>query len=161
MCVTMCREDDEADRLWKKMGVPASRIVRCDEADNFWQMADTGPCGPCSEIHFDQGPSVLGDDRPNGQGDRVMEIWNLVFMQYNRDATGKLHPLPKPSIDTGMGLERLTAVAQGGFCNYDTDLVMPLLTAIAKRGGTQYGKKKTGDPSMAGIAGQLRGGNVL
>src|SRR5262245_61942497 len=135
MWVTIFREDDEADRLWKKMGVPASRIVRCDEEDNFWQMADTGPCGPCSEIHFDQGSSVPGDDRPNGQGDRVMEIWNLVFMQFNRDASGQLHALPKPSIDTGMGLERLTAVAQGVFSNYDTDLFRPLMTAVAKRAG--------------------------
>jgi alanyl-tRNA synthetase len=156
MWVTIFREDDDADRLWKKIGVPASRIVRCDEEDNFWQMADTGPCGPCSEIHFDQGPSVPGDDRPNGQGDRVMEIWNLVFMQFNRDASGKLHPLPKPSIDTGMGLERLAAVAQGVFSNYDSDLFMPLLTVIAKRAGTQYGKKDTADRSMRVIADHLR-----
>jgi alanyl-tRNA synthetase len=156
MWVTIFREDDDADRLWKKIGVPASRIVRCDEEDNFWQMADTGPCGPCSEIHFDQGPSVPGDDRPNGQGDRVMEIWNLVFMQFNRDASGKLHPLPKPSIDTGMGLERLTAVAQGVFSNYDSDLFMPLLTVIAKRAGTQYGQKDTADRSMRVIADHLR-----
>src|SRR5215831_3405303 len=156
MWVTIFREDDEADRLWKKMGVPASRIVRCDEADNFWRMADTGPCGPCSEIHFDQGPSVPGDDRPNGQGDRVMEIWNLVFMQFNRDASGKLHPLPKPSIDTGMGLERLTAIAQGVFSNYDSDLFMPLLTVIAKRAGMPYGKKDTSDRSMRVIADHLR-----
>ena len=156
MWVTIFREDDEADRLWKKMGVPASRIVRCDEKDNFWQMADTGPCGPCSEIHFDQGSSVPGDDRPNGQGDRVMEIWNLVFMQFNRDASGKLHPLPKPSIDTGMGLERLTAIAQGVFSNYDSDLFMPLLTAIAKRAGMHYGKKDTSDRSMRVIADHLR-----
>jgi alanyl-tRNA synthetase len=92
MWVTIFREDDEAERLWKKIGVMPSRIVRCGEKDNFWQMADTGPCGPCSEIHFDQGPSVSGDDRPNGEGDRVIEIWNLVFMQYNRDASGTLHP---------------------------------------------------------------------
>ena len=156
MWVTIFREDDEADRLWKKMGVPASRILRCDEKDNFWQMADTGPCGPCSEIHFDQGPSVPGDDRPNGEGDRIIEIWNLVFMQYNRDASGKLNPLPRPSIDTGMGLERLAAVAQGVFSNYDTDLFMPLLTVIAKRAGTQYGKKDTADRSMRVIADHLR-----
>jgi len=156
MWVTIFREDDEADRLWKKIGVPASRIVRCDEKDNFWQMADTGPCGPCSEIHFDQGSSVPGDDRPNGQGDRVMEIWNLVFMQFNRDASGKLHPLPKPSIDTGMGLERLTAIAQGVFSNYDSDLFMPLLTVIAKRAGMPYGKKDTSDRSMRVIADHLR-----
>jgi len=156
MWVTIFREDDDADRLWKKIGVPASRIVRCEEKDNFWQMADTGPCGPCSEIHFDQGPSVPGDDRPNGQGDRVIEIWNLVFMQFNRDVSGKLHPLPKPSIDTGMGLERLAAVAQGVFSNYDSDLFMPLLTVIAKRAGTQYGKTDTVDRSMRVIADHLR-----
>jgi len=154
--VTIFREDDEADRLWKKIGVPASRIARCDERDNFWQMADTGPCGPCSEIHFDQGAIVPGDDRPNGEGDRVIEIWNLVFMQYNRDASGTLHPLPKPSIDTGMGLERLAAVAQGVQSNYDSDLFTPLLTAIAERAGTEYGKKDVSDRSMRVIADHLR-----
>lgn len=154
--VTIFREDDEADHLWKKIGVPASRIVRCNEKDNFWQMADTGPCGPCSEIHFDQGSIVPGDDRPNGEGDRVIEIWNLVFMQYNRDASGTLHPLPKPSIDTGMGLERLVAVAQGVYSNYDSDLFTPLLTAIAARAGTEYGKKDTSDRSMRVIADHLR-----
>ena len=97
MWVTVFREDDEADRLWKKMGVSPSRIVRCGEKDNFWQMGDTGPCGPCSELHFDQGPSVPGDDRPNGEGDRVIEIWNLVFMQFNRDAPGRYIPYPSPA----------------------------------------------------------------
>ena len=154
--VTIFREDAEADRLWKKIGVSASRIVRSDEKDNFWQMADTGPCGPCSEIHFDQGAAVPGDDRPNGDGDRVIEIWNLVFMQYNRDAAGSLHPLPKPSIDTGMGLERLTAVAQGVLSNYDSDLFMPLLTAIARRAGAQYGDAEQADRSMRVIADHLR-----
>ena len=156
MWVTIFREDDEADRLWKKLGVSASRIVRCGEKDNFWQMADTGPCGPCSEIHFDQGPSVPGDDRPNGEGDRVIEIWNLVFMQFNRDAAGTLHPLPKPSIDTGMGLERLAAVAQGVYSNYDSDLFTPLLSAVATRAGTQYGEKDTTDRSMRVVADHLR-----
>ncbi len=154
--VTIFREDDEADRLWRKIGVPASRIARCDEKDNFWQMADTGPCGPCSEIHFDQGAVVPGDDRPNGEGDRVIEIWNLVFMQYNRDASGTLHPLPKPSIDTGMGLERLAAVAQGVHSNYDSDLFTPLLAAIAERAGMEYGKKDLSDRSMRVIADHLR-----
>ncbi|QPD04306.1 MAG: alanyl-tRNA synthetase [Candidatus Nitrospira kreftii] len=154
--VTIFREDEEADRLWKKIGVSASRIVRCDEKDNFWQMADTGPCGPCSEIHFDQGAVVPGDDRPNGDGDRVIEIWNLVFMQYNRDTAGTLHPLPKPSIDTGMGLERLTAVAQGVLSNYDSDLFMPVLTAIARRAGAQYGDIERADRSMRVIADHLR-----
>jgi alanyl-tRNA synthetase len=154
--VTIFKEDEEADRLWKKIGVSASRIVRCDEKDNFWQMAETGPCGPCSEIHFDQGAVVPGEDRPNGEGDRVIEIWNLVFMQYNRDAAGTLHPLPKPSIDTGMGLERLTAVAQGVLSNYDSDLFMPLVTSVAKRAGVQYGDKDQADRSMRVIADHLR-----
>ncbi|MBM4139811.1 MAG: alanine--tRNA ligase, partial [Nitrospira sp.] len=154
--VTIFREDDEANRLWRQIGVSPSRIVRCDEKDNFWQMADTGPCGPCSEIHFDQGPSVPGDDHPNGEGDRVIEIWNLVFMQFNRDTNGTLHPLPKPSIDTGMGLERLAAVAQGVHSNYDSDLFTPLLAAIAKRAGTQYGQKDLADRSLRVIADHLR-----
>ncbi|MBA5866025.1 MAG: alanine--tRNA ligase [Nitrospira sp. CR1.3] len=154
--VTIFREDDDADRLWRKIGVSPSRIVRSDEKDNFWQMADTGPCGPCSEIHFDQGIAVPGDDTPNGEGDRVIEIWNLVFMQFNRDASGTLHPLPKPSIDTGMGLERLAAVAQGVYSNYDSDLFTPVLAAIAGRAGTGYGKKDQADRSMRVIADHLR-----
>ncbi len=154
--VTVFREDGDAESLWKKIGVPASRIVRCSEKDNFWQMADTGPCGPCSEIHYDQGTAVPGEDRPNGEGDRVIEIWNLVFMQFNRDASGTLHPLPKPSIDTGMGLERLSAVAQGVYSNYDSDLFTPLLAAIAKRAGTAYGKQEQADRSMRVVADHLR-----
>ena len=154
--VTVFREDDEAFKLWEKIGVPASRIVRCDEKDNFWQMADTGPCGPCSEIHFDQGPSVPGGAAPNGEGDRVIEIWNLVFMQFERDAGGTLNPLPKPSIDTGMGLERLAAVAQGVHSNYDSDLFTPLLAAIGKRAGHRYGERDTADRSMRVVADHLR-----
>ncbi len=156
MWVTVFREDDEADRLWKKIGVSPSRIVRCGEKDNFWQMGDTGPCGPCSELHFDQGPSVPGDDCPNGEGDRVIEIWNLVFMQFNRDAAGTLHPLPKPSIDTGMGLERLAAVAQGVYSNYDSDVFTPLLSAVAARAGVRYGEKNQTDRSMCVVADHLR-----
>ncbi len=156
MWVTIFRDDDEADELWKKVGVPASRIVRCGEKDNFWQMGDTGPCGPCSELHFDQGPSVPGDDRPNGEGDRVIEIWNLVFMQFNRDAAGTLHPLPKPSIDTGMGLERLAAVAQGVYSNYDSDVFTPLLSAVAARAGVRYGGQDSTDRSMRVVADHLR-----
>ena len=152
----MFREDDDAEELWKKVGVAPSRIIRCGEKDNFWQMADTGPCGPCSEIHFDQGPAVPGDDRPNGEGDRVIEIWNLVFMQFNRDASGTLHPLPKPSIDTGMGLERLAAVAQGVHSNYDSDLFLPLLSAIAARAGREYGEQEQTDRSMRVVADHLR-----
>src|SRR6476469_5681882 len=154
--ITVFREDDDAEQLWKKVGIPPARIVRSGEKDNFWQMADTGPCGPCSEIHYDQGPAVPGDDRPNGEGDRVIEIWNLVFMQFNRDASGTLHPLPKPSIDTGMGLERLASVAQTVYSNYDSDLFMPLLAASGKRAGTEYGTSKESDRSMRVVADHLR-----
>ena len=156
MWVTVFRDDDDADQLWKKVGVPASRIVRCGEKDNFWQMGDTGPCGPCSELHFDQGPSVPGDDQPNGEGDRVLEIWNLVFMQFNRDSAGILHPLPKPSIDTGMGLERLAAVAQGVYSNYDSDVFTPLLNAVGLRAGVRYGEQEQTDRSMRVVADHLR-----
>ncbi|MDZ4853651.1 MAG: alanine--tRNA ligase [Nitrospirota bacterium] len=156
MWVTVFRDDDDADQLWKKVGVPASRIVRCGEKDNFWQMGDTGPCGPCSELHFDQGPSVSGDDQPNGEGDRVLEIWNLVFMQFNRDSAGILHPLPKPSIDTGMGLERLAAVAQGVYSNYDSDVFTPLLNAVGLRAGVRYGEQEQTDRSMRVVADHLR-----
>ncbi len=154
--VTIFREDDEAYRLWEKIGMPAARIMRFGEKENFWQMADTGPCGPCSEIHYDQGPAVPGDDVPNGAGDRVIEIWNLVFMQYNRDASGTLHPLPKPSIDTGMGLERLAAVAQGRYSNYESDLFRPLLDAIGAQAGRGYGGDEIADRSMRVVADHLR-----
>jgi alanyl-tRNA synthetase len=154
--VTIFREDDEAQALWQKIGVSPSRIVRCGEKDNFWQMADTGPCGPCSEIHYDQGPHVPGDDVPNGEGDRVIEIWNLVFMQFNRSVDGTLTPLPKPSIDTGMGLERLAAVAQGVYSNYDSDLFAPLLAGIGKRVGHRYGADEAADRSMRVVADHLR-----
>src|SRR5213595_2183340 len=115
--VTIFQDDDLAFDLWKKIGMPASRIMRSGEKDNFWAMGETGPCGPCSEIHFDQGPvaSELGHAECQFPCDcgRYVEIWNLVFMQFDRDSSGKLTPLPKPSIDTGMGLERITAVLQG------------------------------------------------
>ena len=159
--VTVFRDDDEAFGLWQKIGVPASRIMRCDEKDNFWQMGDTGPCGPCSEIHYDQGPAVPGDDKPNGEGDRIIEIWNLVFMQYNQNERGERRPLPKPSIDTGMGLERLTAVSQGVHSNYDSDLFRPILDAIGKRAGRGYGQDTAGDRSMRVIADHLRAASFL
>ena len=160
--VTIFRDDDEAARIWEhEIGVPAARIMRCNEKDNFWQMGETGPCGPCSEIHFDQGPGVPGDDIPNGAGDRVMEIWNLVFMQYNRDAKGTLTPLPKPSIDTGMGLERLAAVVQGVTSNYDTDLFTPLLASIGSRTRHTYGRNAQADRSMRVIADHLRATTFL
>jgi alanyl-tRNA synthetase len=154
--VTVYKEDDEAYSLWEKTGVPRSRIMRCGEKDNFWQMAETGPCGPCSEIHYDQGPDVAGDAEPNGAGDRVMEIWNLVFMQYQRDQEAKLHPLPKPSIDTGMGLERLAAVVQGKTTNYDTDLFRPIIRAIEDVAGQPYGTSADNDRAMRVIADHLR-----
>ncbi len=122
--------DTEAEDLWKAAGVRADRIMRFGKADNFWQMGDTGPCGPCSEMHFDRGEHIPGDATPNGQGDRVMEIWNLVFMQYERDAKGVLTPLPKPSIDTGMGLERTASIVQGVDTNYEIDLFEPIFEAI-------------------------------
>jgi len=144
--VTIFREDDDAERLWQKVaGVPKERIFRLDEADNFWQMGETGPCGPCSEIHYDLGPEAADPGRanepfPSDAGGRFVEIWNLVFMQYDRDASGKLTPLPRPSIDTGMGLERVAAVLQGKLSNYDTDLILPIIHRAAELfGGAVYG----------------------
>ncbi len=122
--------DTEAEELWKAVGVAPERIRRYGKKDNFWQMGDTGPCGPCSEIFYDRGEDYPGDATPNGEGDRVMEIWNLVFMQYVRDAEGNLSPLPKPSIDTGMGLERTAAILQGKDSNYEIDLFEPIFRAI-------------------------------
>jgi alanyl-tRNA synthetase len=133
--ITVFRDDDEAEGLWKKIGVAGDRIKRMDEKDNFWAMGDTGPCGPCSEILIDQGEAATGAPHDcRGAGcdcDRYLEIWNLVFMQFMRSADGKLTPLPKPSIDTGMGLERITAVMQGVLSNYDTDLFLPILKAVS------------------------------
>ncbi len=144
--VTVFREDDEAEALWQKVtGIPKSRIFRLDEKDNFWQMGDTGPCGPCSEIHFDLGPEGAEPGRENEQfpldgGGRFVEIWNLVFMQYDRDSSGKMTPLPKPSIDTGMGLERITAVMQGKITNYETDLIRPIVDKAGEMLGKTYGE---------------------
>jgi alanyl-tRNA synthetase len=124
--------DTEAEALWQAAGVQPDRILRFGKKDNFWQMGDTGPCGPCSEMHFDRGAHIPGDPTPNGEGDRIMEIWNLVFMQYERDAKGVLTPLPKPSIDTGMGLERTASILQGVDTNYEIDLFEPIFEAIWK-----------------------------
>ena len=144
--VTVFREDDEAERLWQSVaGVPKDRIFRLDEADNFWQMGETGPCGPCSEIHYDLGPEAAEPGReheafPSDAGGRFVEIWNLVFMQFNKDASGAMTPLPRPSIDTGLGLERVAAVLQGKLSNYDTDLLLPLIHRAAELfGGQAYG----------------------
>ena len=136
--VTVFREDDDAEELWQKVaGVPKDRIFRLDEKDNFWQMGETGPCGPCSEIHYDLGIEAAEKGRENEKfpldgGGRFVEIWNLVFMQFDRSAEGKLTPLPKPSIDTGMGLERVAAVLQGHLSNYETDLIQPIVEQAAQ-----------------------------
>jgi alanyl-tRNA synthetase len=137
--VTVYREDDEAAKIWlEEIGVPRERFSRMGEESNFWAMGDTGPCGPCSEIFFDHGPQIPGGPpgSPDEDGDRYVEIWNLVFMQYDRSADGKLTPLPKPSVDTGMGLERISAVMQGVHSNYDIDLFKNLIRAAADLAGT-------------------------
>jgi alanyl-tRNA synthetase len=132
--VTVYKEDDEAAKIWlEELGVPKERFTRMGEKSNFWAMGDTGPCGPCSEIFYDHGPHIPGGPpgSPDEDGDRYVEIWNLVFMQYERSADGKLTPLPKPSVDTGMGLERIAAVMQGANSNYDIDLFKNLIRAAA------------------------------
>lgn len=138
--VTVFTEDDEAYAIWaNEIGVPENRISRIGEKDNFWAMGDTGPCGPCSEIFYDHGEEVWGGPpgTPEEDGDRYIEIWNLVFMQYNRQADGTLQPLPKPSVDTGMGLERIAAVLQNVHSNYEIDLFQALIKAAAEIIGTQ------------------------
>ncbi|HYK60213.1 MAG TPA: alanine--tRNA ligase [Bryobacteraceae bacterium] len=140
--VTVFREDDDAERLWQEVaGVPKDRIARLDEQDNFWQMGETGPCGPCSEIYYDFGPEAdPGKSFPGDPGERYVEFWNLVFMQYDRDAAGKLTPLPRPSIDTGMGLERLTTILQGKLWVYDTDLLRPIIDKAGELFRKIYGE---------------------
>ncbi len=136
--VTVYAEDDEAADIWlNEVGVPAERVARIPTLDNFWQMGDTGPCGPCTEIFYDHGPEVEGGPpgSTEAEGDRFIEIWNLVFMQYNRDEHGTLNPLPKPSVDTGMGLERIAAVLQGVHSNYEIDLFQDLIRAAARETG--------------------------
>jgi alanyl-tRNA synthetase len=155
---TVYKDDDEAIELWKKVGAPADRILRFGEKDNFWQMGDTGPCGPCSEIHYFRGER-LADQHPNlvnGTGDDCIEIWNLVFMQYNRDASRTLTPLPKPSVDTGAGLERLAAVLQRTRSNYETDLIYPILEFISKLCGQPYDYDTAAGFSMRVIADHAR-----
>ncbi len=143
--VTVFREDDDAEQLWQEVtGIPKSRIFRMDEKDNFWQMGDTGPCGPCSEIHYDLGPEGAEPGReheefPLDGGGRFVEIWNLVFMQFDRSSDGTMTPLPRPSIDTGMGLERITAVMQGKLTNYETDLILPIIHRAGELFKVGYG----------------------
>ena len=157
--VTVHLSDDEAADIWiNEIGVPADRLTRLDE-DNFWQMGDTGPCGPSSEIFYDHGPEVAGGP-PGSQdedGDRYIEIWNLVFMQYDRDEAGNLNPLPRPSIDTGMGLERIAAVMQGVHSNYEIDLFQNLLAAAAEL----TGQTTINQPSLRVIADHIRSCSFL
>jgi len=166
LMVTVYASDDEAYDLWHKMiGVPADKIVRIGDnkadggSDNFWQMGDTGPCGPCSEIFYDHGPHIAGGPpgSPDADGDRWVEIWNLVFMQFDRSADGKLTPLPKPSVDTGAGLERMAAVMQGVSNNYDIDLFVDLIREAARLLGTTDYK----NPSLRVIADHIRACSFL
>jgi len=165
---TVYREDDEAYDLWtKEIRVPKGRCIRIGDtpgglkyqSDNFWQMADTGPCGPCSEIFYDHGPGIEGGPpgSKDAEGDRYIEIWNLVFMQFNRDEAGKLHPLPKPSVDTGMGLERIAAVLQGVHSNYEIDLFQDLIRGAARETGT----KDRSNNSLKVIADHIRACSFL
>ena len=156
--ISVFREDDEAAEIWlSKIGIDPERIVRLDEEDNFWSMGDTGPCGPCSEIYYDHGEQYEGTPpgSPGDDGDRFVEIWNLVFMQFNRDAAGELTPLPKPSVDTGMGLERVAAVMQGVNSNYETDLFLNLIQA------SEDTIQSPGAPSHKVIADHIRSVSFL
>ena len=164
--VTVFREDDEAEKLWAtKTGVPRERIVRLDEKDNFWQMGETGPCGPCSEIHYDFGPGASEHGHANCtfpcECGRYVEIWNLVFMQFDRNEQGQLNPLPRPSIDTGMGLERVACVLQGKLSNFETDLLRPIIDRAAEILNVQYGKTKNADTSLKIIADHVRASTFL
>jgi alanyl-tRNA synthetase len=158
--ITVYRTDDEAYDVWtKEIGVPKERCVRIGDrpdggSDNFWQMADTGPCGPCTEIFYDHGPGIAGGPpgSSDAEGDRYIEIWNLVFMQFNRDGAGTMHPLPRPSVDTGMGLERIAAVLQGVHSNYEIDLFRDLIRAAAR----ETGSKDLANNSLKVIADHIR-----
>jgi alanyl-tRNA synthetase len=163
--VSIFDDDDEAQELWEKVeDLPKGRIVRMGEKDNFWAMGDTGPCGPCSEIHIDQG-EVAGCGRADCalgcDCDRFLELWNLVFMQFNRSEDGTLTPLPKPSIDTGMGLERVAAVLQGKYNNYDSDLFTPIIATIEKLSGKKYRVNTQDDTAMRVVADHARATTFL
>ncbi|HBR21092.1 MAG TPA: alanine--tRNA ligase [Nitrospiraceae bacterium] len=158
--VSVYEKDNETEKLWKDLtGIPSDRIVRLGAKDNFWQMGDTGPCGPCSEIIIDQGEHVgcgTSECMAGCDCDRFLELWNLVFMQYSRDESGNLTPLPKPSIDTGMGIERIAAVLQGKLNNFDTDLFKPMISAITSLAHTTYGKSAESDTSIRVLADHIR-----
>src|SRR5512137_1290283 len=158
--VTVYEEDDGAAEIWlKEIGVDPGRFTRLGAKSNFWAMGDTGPCGPCTEIFYDHGPGIEGGPpgSPNEDGDRYVEIWNLVFMQYDRSADGRMVPLPKPSVDTGMGLERVAAVMQGVHSNYDIDLFRHLILAAAKLTGAKDPKSS----SLRVIADHIRACSFL
>ncbi|CAA6810659.1 MAG: Alanyl-tRNA synthetase (EC [uncultured Sulfurovum sp.] len=160
--VTVHEDDDEAYELWQKH-ITKDRIVKFDDKENFWAMGDTGACGPCSEIFYDQGEEHFSgpEDYMGGEGDRFLEIWNLVFMQYERDASGTLNPLPKPSIDTGMGLERVVAIKEGVLNNYHSSLFMPFLDKIGELVGTSYDYHASNSASYRVIADHLRSVSFL
>ncbi|MCG6503994.1 alanine--tRNA ligase [Kingella pumchi] len=168
LLATVYAEDDEAYNIWlNEIGMPAERIVRIGDnkgakyaSDNFWQMGDTGPCGPCSEIFYDHGEEIWGGipGSPEEDGDRWIEIWNCVFMQFNRDEAGNMNPLPKPSVDTGMGLERMAAVMQGVHSNYEIDLFQDLLKAVARETGAPFSMD---EPSLKVIADHIRSCSFL
>ena len=165
---TVYEDDDEAEELWRKdTDIGPDRIFRCGAKDNFWQMGDTGPCGPCSEIFYDYGPEGLEPDEADepfpSDGSRYVEIWNLVFMQFDRDAEGNLTPLPKPSIDTGMGLERVAAVLQGKLSNFETDLIRPIIDKAAESlgKGIAYGTDPKIDTTLRIIADHSRAATFL
>ena len=160
--VTVHNSDDEAFDIWSKH-IDPSRIMRFGDKDNFWQMGDTGPCGPCSEIFYDQGAEHFNslEDKMGGEGDRFLEIWNLVFMQYERDESGVLHPLPSPSIDTGMGLERVVAIKEGKFNNYHSSLFMPYIEEIESLVGINYDYEDPKSASFRVIADHLRSCSFL
>lgn len=168
LLATVYAEDDEAYNIWlNEIGMPSERIVRIDDnkgakyaSDNFWQMGDTGPCGPCSEIFYDHGEEIWGGipGSPEEDGDRWIEIWNCVFMQFNRDEQGNMNPLPKPSVDTGMGLERMAAVMQHVHSNYEIDLFQDLLKAVARETGAPFSME---EPSLKVIADHIRSCSFL
>jgi len=163
--VSIYLDDDEAHELWhRNIGVPEDMIVRFGEEDNFWSMGDTGPCGPCSEIHLDRG-EAYGCGKPECklgcECDRFLEIWNLVFMQFNRDADGKMTPLPKPSIDTGLGLERMVSIIQDVPTNYDTDLILPIMKKAQDLSEKKIGESKEADVAMKVIADHSRAAAFL
>src|SRR5574337_180342 len=155
--------DEEARALWRRY-VPDARIVTCSTKDNFWAMGDTGPCGPCSEVVYDQGPA-MGCGKPSCavgcDCDRYLELWNLVFMQFERSADGVLAPLPRPSIDTGAGLERIAAILQGVASNFDTDLLRPVIATVEELTGKRYGADRTADVAMRVIADHARATTFL